>query len=999
MLKLCRGAVILALVLPLALADPAAAQEKQTLGHEAYEIWKGIEDEAISRDGRWVVYSLTLQNGDPELVIRNVADGREYRVPRGSDAEFSAAVNYVVALVRPAKDEARQAKLDKKETDEQPKASLVIIELAGGDQTIVERVKSFELPEDQGGWVAYLMEKQLPAAEEAAGKATEEETAAAPEEESEPAGEATSEAPPEPAPTEEMAEAAGDEGEKEKEAKKDGTVLVLRSLASGAEVHYENVSEYRAAAAGSLLAYLTSTSDDSTDGAFAVPVAADIANDVITLADTAGHYSDLAVSETGGKIAFLSDSETYAEEQPAFVLYVGDTTGAAAVVARQGTAGLDNGWWVSDNATPYFSKSGKRLFFGTAPRPEPEPEEEPMLDEEKVVVDIWNWQDPLLQPMQLLQVEQEQKRTYVAVAHLDDGDRVIQLAHLDLPDITLFNDGDGDYAYGNSNLPYRKEISWEFPFSSDHVLVDVRNGDRSLMAERHAGPFNTSPDGHWAIWWDDSKLAWVGRELARDEDGGWEVESNLTAAIRHAVHNEDHDWAYEPMPYGFGGWLQVPAERQAEGAPVDALVYDRYDIWAVDPAGVRAPRELTSGYGRDEEIRLRYIELDPEAVWVSSGSMLLSGLHEPGKDAGFWSVEAFGTAPPEQLVREPKRFGRPRKAKDVDVLMYTRQDVGEFPDLWVTGMDFSDSQRVSHANPQQDEYNWATSELTTWRSLDGEVLQGLIHKPENFDPSKKYPMMVTFYERNANNLHQHHPPTPHRSVIRATWYASRGYVVFTPDITYQVGYPGESALKDVLSGVLHMIALGYVDAENIGTQGHSWGGYQIAYLVTKTDIFKAAAAGAPVSNMTSAYGGIRWGSGMSRMFQYEKTQSRLGGSLWEAPLRYIENSPVFWADKVNTPLLMLHNDQDGAVPWEQGIEMFVALRRLGRPAWLVNYNGEPHWPTTYANIRDWNIRMQQFFDHYLMGAPAPVWLEQGVPAVDKGKTLGLELTGESAQQQ
>jgi len=362
-------------------------------------------------------------------------------------------------------------------------------------------------------------------------------------------------------------------------------------------------------------------------------------------------------------------------------------------------------------------------------------------------------------------------------------------------------------------------------------------------------------------------------------------------------------------------------------------------------------------------------------------------------------VNAFGPNPPEQLVREPKRFSRPRKAEDADVLMYTRQDIEEFPNLWVTGMDFSDSQQVSDANPQQDEYNWATSEMTTWRSLDGEVLKGLIHKPENFDPSKKYPMMVTFYERNSNNLHQYHPPTPHRSVIRQTWYASRGYVVFTPDITYQVGYPGESALKDILPGVLHMIDQGYVDAANIGTQGHSWGGYQIAYLVTKTDIFKAAAGGAPVSNMTSAYGGIRWGSGMSRMFQYEKTQSRLGGSLWEAPLRYIENSPVFWADKVNTPLLMLHNDHDGAVPWEQGIEMFVALRRLGRPAWLVNYNGEPHWPTTYANKVDWNIRMQQFFDHYLMDAPAPVWLEQGVPAVDKGKTLGLELVQGPPQRQ
>ena len=275
--------------------------------------------------------------------------------------------------------------------------------------------------------------------------------------------------------------------------------------------------------------------------------------------------------------------------------------------------------------------------------------------------------------------------------------------------------------------------------------------------------------------------------------------------------------------------------------------------------------------------------------------------------------------------------------------------------------------------------------------MSGEPLAGLLYKPDDFDASKKYPMMVYFYERNSNNLHSHHPPIPHRSVIRPTFYASRGYLVFIPDITYEVGYPGEGAMKAVIPGVLEVIDRGFVDEENIGTQGHSWGGYQIAFMVTKTNIFKAAAGGAPVANMTSAYGGIRWGSGMSRMFQYEKTQSRLGGTLWESPLRYIENSPVFWADKVETPLLMMHNDHDTAVPWEQGIEMFVALRRLGKPAWLVNYNDEPHWPTTYANKVDWNVRLQQFFDHYLMGAPAPVWLAEGVPAVVKGTTLGYEL--------
>jgi dipeptidyl aminopeptidase/acylaminoacyl peptidase len=337
-----------------------------------------------------------------------------------------------------------------------------------------------------------------------------------------------------------------------------------------------------------------------------------------------------------------------------------------------------------------------------------------------------------------------------------------------------------------------------------------------------------------------------------------------------------------------------------------------------------------------------------------------------------------------------RRFSTPQRAKAADVMLFTRESVREFPDLWVSGFDFADMREISDANPQQSEYIWADVELVTWRSADGVSLEGLLYKPEDFDSSQTYPTVVNFYERDSDNLYRHHAPVPHRSVIRPTFYASRGYLVFMPDVRYRVGYPGESALNAVVPGVLSLVRRGYVDANAIGVQGHSWGGYQIAYMVTRSNLFKAAAGGAPVANMVSAYGGIRWGSGMSRMFQYERTQSRLGATLWEAPMRYIENSPIFWADKVETPLLMMHNDEDHAVPWYQGIEMFVALRRLGKPAWLVNYNGERHWPTDYHEKRDWNIRMQQFFDHYLKGDGPPVWLAAGIPATAKGKTLGLE---------
>ena len=172
--------------------------------------------------------------------------------------------------------------------------------------------------------------------------------------------------------------------------------------------------------------------------------------------------------------------------------------------------------------------------------------------------------------------------------------------------------------------------------------------------------------------------------------------------------------------------------------------------------------------------------------------------------------------------------------------------------------------------------------------------------------------------------------------------------------------------------------------------GQSWGGYQVAYLITQTNMYAAAWAGAPVVNMTSAYGGIRWESGMSRQFQYERTQSRIGGTLWEKPDLYIRNSPLFHLPKVQTPVVIMANDADGAVPWYQGIEMFTDLRRLGKPVWLLQYNGEAHNLVKRENRKDISIRELQFFDHYLKGAPAPVWLEKGVPAVEKGRNWGLE---------
>jgi dienelactone hydrolase len=644
---------------------------------------------------------------------------------------------------------------------------------------------------------------------------------------------------------------------------------------------------------------------------------------------------------------------------------------------------------VADSGRPAFSKSGRRLVFFTRPRPDEEEEKENGSEEGSeeddedgdddelppVKLDVWHWKDPLLQPMQLVQAQRERNRSFQAIVHLEDG-RIVQLADEDVPEVSLAEQGDVDVGLGSSDAKYRKLISWDYPGFQDLYLVDLRTGQRELALEKVRGRASLSPQGKYITWFDFEDRHWHAMSVKTRNT------VNLTELVPHPLYDELHD---EPSPagsYGSAGWVEND---------VAFIVYDRYDVWMTNPSGFFPPSCITDGWGREHGVRLRRVRLDPDEDAIDPDApMMLSAFDVRTKASGFARDLVRGTTPPEVLVMKDERMSTPGKARDDDALLLTRQTFEMFPDVWVADGDFSAMKRVSDANPQQSEYLWGSAQLVEWTSADGEPLQGILYTPEGFDPSKQYPMMVYFYERNSDNLHRYTAPTGSRSVINFSFYVSRGYLLFIPDIPYEIGSPGMSAMNAVMPGVASIVDRGFVDRDRIGVQGHSWGGYQIAYMVTRTDLFRCAESGAPVSNMVSAYGGIRWASGMSRMFQYEKTQSRIGGTLWNSQQYYIENSPVFWADRIETPLLILHNDEDGAVPWYQGIELFVALRRLGKPAWMLNYNGEAHGLRKEENMRDFAGRMQQFFDHYLKDAPAPVWLAEGVPAVEKGKTLGLE---------
>lgn len=949
--------------------------QKRVLEHDVYEVWDTIGGETIARDGRWILYNRLRYDRDGSLVVRATVGETMHVVERATGARFDAGSSVVVFTIHPQRDSVLAARREGRRSDRMPRDTLGILSVVDGSLTRVPGARSFALPEDGGAWLAYQLVRPLSDVEREAVVEPAAETPAAEPPPGEP--------PPAETPPARRPGAAPVSGQAARDDT--GSPLVIRNLATGEERRIDDVVAYTFSKDGRHLAYATSAAGDSTaGGVFVLEPATGGSTTVLTGADS---YRRLTFDEAGAQLAFLAGRESPGEQEEQGQEEPADTTVAyalyywqprmseARVLAAEGTAGVPAGWSVSENGSIAFSRNGQRVFFGTAPRTGRD-RDDGLLPEERVRIDVWHWEDPHIQPVQLRRLQQERRRAYQAVVHLRDN-RVIQLEDELLPSVSVGARGDGDYATGSAAAPYARLSSWDSPNWSDDYLIDVRTGERTLVREQAQGSMSLSPAGRYAVWYDNQVQGW----LAHDVRARRVVE--LTSAIPFPIHDEDHDQPSPPRPQGFAGWLEDDTAF---------LVYDRFDIWAVDPSGREAPRNITGGEGRRAGIVFRVVRLDRDEPYLPTDRpFLLSAFNGISKAAGFYRVSARGGTP-EPLVMQDYMFSTPRKAADADVLLFSRQSFTEFPDLWVSGLDVRDMRRITSENPQQADYNWGAAELVDWTSLDGVPLQGVLYKPENFDPTTTYPMIAYFYERMSDGMHLHYPPVPHRSRINMTFYTSRGYLVFVPDIVYRTGYPGESAMNSIMPGVMKLLERPYVDRDRLALQGHSWGGYQIAFMVTRTNLFRAAAPGAPVANMTSAYSGIRLESGMGRQFQYERTQSRLGGNLWEMPIRYIENSPLFWLDKVETPLLIMHNDQDGAVPFQQGVELFLGLRRLDKPAWLINYNDEPHWPTTFANKRDWNIRMQQFFDHYLLGAPAPVWLRDGIPALEKGRTLGYELT-------
>ena len=926
-----------ALFLAFAFPFIILGQTKMPISHSDYDRWNDLANPQISDHGGLVSYEVNPQEGDGNLWLYNASTGKYKDFQRGYDARISADEGMMAYKIKPEADTVRKARLAKVKKEKMPKDSLGIF-LVARDSTIrFPGLKSFKVPEEGPAWVAWLQEETDKPKDTSSVDTT-------------------------------FLKGDGERKKKDKK-KEEGNTMMVFHPSSGEQAAFEHVTDYTFSKNGKLLGFI-SVKTDSIDSVF-VKCMVYPGIQARTIFAAKGYAKSVQPDEQGRQLAWIYSPDT--AKTKVYDLYLWDMNKDKYSVAVDTSAGaMPEGWSVSENGKIFFSENGRRLFFGTALIPEPEPKDT-LTEDEKVSVDIWNWKDERLQPQQLKEKDEDLKRAYDAVYHIPVG-RMVQLANETMDRLSMDRKHNGAFALGFARKPYLKAISWDADSKQDIYLINLDNGARQMILEAWQSSAYLSPLGRYVAYYDELDSSWNSFSIKRG------TRHKLTADIPFSFAQEEFDMPTTPGPYGMKGWTKNEDRM---------MVYDRYDMWMLDTEGKAEPQNLTNG--RESRLQYRYIDLDADMEYIPEEvPILVRSFDETSKDFFFYNLDLKNNGL-TKLYGGSYRFYIPKKAKASENLIWQRMSFSEYPDLWLSERDFSDARKLSDANPQQGDYNWGSVELVHWTSSDGIDLDGLLYKPGDFDPDSTYPMIVYFYEKYSDGLHAHYVPKPSRSTINFTYYASNGYLVFVPDIVYKTGFPGQSAYNSIVSGTLKLMENNWVDKDRIGIQGQSWGGYQVAYLVTQTNMFAAAMAGAPVSNMTSAYGGIRWGSGMSRMFQYEGTQSRIGGTLWEKPWRYIENSPVFFADKVETPLLMMHNDDDGAVPWYQGIEYFVALRRLNKPVWMLTYNGAPHNLKRRADMKDLTIRMQQFFDHYLKGAPAPVWMEDGIPAVKKGRDMGLEL--------
>lgn len=927
------GMLAFALFVTLVPSSSAEAQAaKKVLTIDDYARWRSIDNSRISGDGNWVAYGLRHPNAlDPQPVLHllRLDTNRDREIVNGAQAAFSDDSRWVAYYVELPYADAKKLRDATKPVTR--KAQLM--DLQTGNTETWEDIQSFSFAPGSG----HLLLKRRQA---------------------------------------------------DPKAKFKGVDIVLHDLKTGFDQLLGSVGEVLFNQKGELLAYTVDAAEKDVNGLFVM----DLRNGRVSpLDDDNKVYSRLSWNEAGNALAVLKglEVEKKAEKENALLAFA-DIYGLLALPSEAGPALLDTtaagfpkGQVVSEKRELLWSANGKLVFFGTREqRAAPDTTEKKKSTDELADVDVWNTSDPRIQSVQMARAEADRNFTYRAAFDVT-ARRFIPLADSTLRDIELTLDG--RWGIGRDERAYISD--YKRP-SADLYRVNTATGERTLMLRAQITStstgnhvFGSSPDGRYFLYWKDARF-----QLYNLDTG---TSSTLGGNAPVSFVDLEFDNPGPKPAYGLSSWT-----RDAKAV----VLLHRYDLWLV-PLDGSAASNLTGGYGAKNEIRLRYVNTEStegmgplqraQTLAIDPAKpMLLSAYGQWTKKSGFYELRDGQL---EELVYQDALYGSPSKAAKADQFLFTRQTFVEFPDLRIAGPTFQDARKITDANPQQAEYAWGHRILFDFTNKKGVRLQGILALPDDYKPGEKRPMIVTFYEKNSQNLHRYPAPSLLASMGSIPMEAvSKGYLTMLPDVHFNTGASHSDMLECVEAATRKVIELGYADPKHIGINGHSYGGEGVAFIGTRSRLFAAVGMGAGVTDLTSDFN-HNWGwsyqapgrDGSNGYDYYLYSQGREGTTPWDNPELYRFESAMTHVREVTAPFLIMHGTADPTVSFQEGLGFYNALRFNGKTATLLAYPGEGHGLRGLANRRDLTIRYFQFFDHYLRGAPAPRWLTEGVPYLEK----------------
>jgi dienelactone hydrolase len=935
--------------------------------------WKRIQAPTVSNNGEWFAYRVAPAEGDAEVMVRDLKTGKDQHFPigdpsstappptalppapevlaamaTGANLAISADSRWLAFQIYPNQKEAKRLKSTRRPIQ----TKVALVELATGKKTEFEKIRRFAFSGEKASAIA--LQRYGPEPAPGAGAA---------------------------APAAAAASGGSGAGPSPAADRPSGSDLLLYELATGNELNFGNVSEFAFDKQGDWLAWLVDAQDKAGNG---ISLRNMNTGAVQSLDHAQAVYKSLTWTEKGNGLAVLRGVDDKGFEEKLYSLVAFKDFNSSGMPAKfvfdpKDDKSFPSGMTLSPNRGPQWREDLSAVTFGihevkakkkdakdtaaakdapaaegdtaAAPKPPAPPEED------KPDLVIWHYKDPRLQSMQQVQENTDKNFSFLAVYRPSDK-KFIRLAEESVRRATL--GPEQKYGVGIDVRAYELESNLDGKRYEDVYVIDPNTGDRKLALRKVRWAMGASPDGTQILHYDDG--VYYSYDVASGKS------SDLTSKVPTTFWNQEDDHNVVKPPEPVIGWTKDSSA---------VLLSDGWDIWQVPVHGGQAVN--LTGNGKKDKIRYRRrFRLDPEEKGIDTAAPIYVGAYgEWTKKSGIGVIEP-GKPGIRMLQWGDAAYNQLIKAKKADTYLYTRETVQESPDFYVANNLLENGQRVTDTNPQQKDFLWPKGvRIVDYTSTRGDKLQAALYLPANYEQGKHYPTIVYIYEKLSQGANNY--PQPGYNGFSVSAYTSNGYAVLEPDIVYKVNDPGVSAVACVVPAVKAAIATGVVDPQKVGIHGHSWGGYQTAFLVTQTDIFRAAIAGAPLTDLVSMYSSIYWNSGSTNQPIFESSQGRFTGGYWENQDAYLRNSPVYFAKNVKTPLIILHNDKDGAVDHTQGIEYYNTLRRLGKTVIMLEYKGENHGLRKRENMKDYTVRMREWFDHYLMDKPAPKWMTDGVP--------------------